>query len=95
MYALGDKYDVTILKDSALVSFKELTTMSQSDLLGSVESIPTLFSSTLEICVMRCLRRSKRVLPFFFTGMSRCHLEVLYEVPDFSWGLHQHCIGVA
>ena len=48
MYALGDKYDITIPKDSAMVSFKELTTKSQSDLLGSVESIPTLFSSSLE-----------------------------------------------
>ena len=33
MYALADKYDVTVLKNSALVSFKELPTSSQSDLL--------------------------------------------------------------
>ena len=33
MYALGDKYDITVLKYSAMVSFKELITRSQSDLV--------------------------------------------------------------
>ena len=48
MCALGNKYDITVLKYSALVSFEKLTTKSQSDLPGWVKSITTLFSSTLE-----------------------------------------------
>ena len=48
MCALGKKYDITVLKYSALVSFEKLTTGSQSDLPGLAESIPTISSSTLE-----------------------------------------------
>lgn len=48
MYALGDKYSIPVLNDTTLVKFEELTPKLQSDLLGLVERIPSVYSSTLE-----------------------------------------------
>ena len=92
MHALGDKYDVTILKDTALVNFKELTTKSQSDLLGLVESIPTVYSSTLDSdrnlrdAVLTKVKASPS--DFLHEDVKVSFQRVLCEVPDFSWDLH-------
>ena len=44
MYALGDKYDLTLIKETALVHFNKCG--ATSALLGLIESIPIVYSST-------------------------------------------------
>ena len=92
MYALGDSHDITVLKDTALVSLKELTAKPQSDLLGLVESIPTVFSSTLEsdrnLRDAMLAKVKSRPFDFLHEDVKVSYKRVLCEVPDFSWDLH-------
>lgn len=46
MYALGDKYDFTVLKDKAKWNFDLVVTKQPQDLLNLVHSIPIVYEST-------------------------------------------------
>lgn len=53
MYALGDKYDITLLKDTARANFQkiiivpaDLRSFKPGNLVGFIDSIPIVYSST-------------------------------------------------
>lgn len=100
MYALGDKYDVALLKNTALVNFNKLTTKAgPRDLQGFIESIPIVYSSTPDSD--RGLRKATldkiTATPsqFLHEDVKAPFQKVLFEVPDFSWDLHQYWMSVA
>ncbi|KAF6218346.1 hypothetical protein HO133_005693 [Letharia lupina] len=99
MYALGDKYDLSVLKDTALVNFKLATKAKPKDRLGLIESIPIVYSSTPDSD--RNLRDAALVKfktypsHFLHNDVKASFQKVLLEVPDFSWDLHQYWMSVA
>ena len=47
MFALGDKYDCTVLRETALAKFKEYTAKDDTQsVLGLIASVPFVYSST-------------------------------------------------
>lgn len=100
MYALGDKYDVTLLKDTALFNFNKLTTKaSPRDLQGFIESIPIVYSSTPDSdrALRNAIREKITANPsqFLHEDVKALYQKVLFEVPEFSWDLHQYWMSVA
>ena len=96
MYALGDKYDLALLKDTALANFTKLVeeTSSQADLLGFLESVPIVYSSTpdsdrkLRDITVKKIRDDPR--RFLNLDIATIFQKVVFEVPEFSWDLHQY-----
>ena len=95
MFSLGDKYDCAVLKESALAKFKEHTNKNDvQDLLGFIASIPIVYSSTLDseralrdVTVDRIKAAPHR---FLAEDLKVPFQKVVYEVPEFSWDLHQY-----
>ena len=94
MYALGDKYDLAVIKDTAKLKYvSQMAKYGIKDLLNFIESIPIVYSSTSDsdrqlrdAAVQKTLRHPEhflqpRVKPKF--------QKILVEVPEFSWDLHQ------
>lgn len=99
MYALGDKYDLAVVKDAALDHFnKHANKSSPQDRLGLIESIPIVYSSTPDSD--RALRDATvekiKACPhrFLYEDVKGSFRKVLLEVPDFSWDLHQSWMKV-
>ena len=95
MYALGDKFDIAVLKDAALVKFnKHATKYGREDLLQLIECIPLVYSSTPDSD--RALRDAtiekikSRPSRFLNEDVNKSYQKVLIEVPEFSWDLHQY-----
>ena len=96
MYALGDKYDLALLKDTALANFTKLVeeTSSQADLLGFLESVPIVYSSMpdsdrkLRDITVKKIRDDPR--RFLNLDIATIFQKVVFEVPEFSWDLHQY-----
>ena len=96
MYALGDKYELKVLKDAALVKFNELPTVTANpeDVQALIDSIALIYSSTpdsdrqLRDATVTKIRASP--VRFLQRDVSLSFRKVLCEVPDFSWDLHQH-----
>ena len=95
MYALGDKYDLAVIKDTAMVNYSRQVIKSRiQDLLGFIESIPIVYSSTPDSdrelrdeVVLRTLRYPHQ---FLQPRVKATFQKILIEVPDFSWDLHQN-----
>ena len=95
MYALGDKYDMAVLKETALSKYKtHASNTGAQDLLGFLESIAIVYSSTPES--ERTLRDAAtekiKMNPtrFLKDDVKAAFQKVVMEVPEFSWDLHQH-----
>lgn len=95
MFSLGDKYDCAVLKEPALVKFKEHTDKNDvQDLLGFIASIPIVYSSTLDseralrdVVVDKVKGAPRR---FLAEDVKVPFRKAVCEVPDFSWDLHLH-----
>ena len=95
MFSLGDKYDCAVLKESALAKFKEHTDKNDvQDLLGFIASIPIVYSSTpdseralRDVAVDKIKAAPNR---FLVEEVKAPFQKVVYEVPEFSWDLHQY-----
>lgn len=95
MYALGDKYDLTVLKETALVNFDKFDTGSvPNNILGLIQSIPIVYSSTPDsdrnlrnATLDKIVTASSALLD---NDVKASFRKVLFEVPDFSWDLHQY-----
>ena len=93
MFSLGDKYDCAVLKESALVKFKEHTDKNDlGDLYGFIKSIPIVYSSTpdseralRDVTVDKIKAAPDR---FLMEDLKPLFQKVVYEVPEFSWDLH-------
>ena len=93
MFSLGDKYDCAVLKESALLKFKEHTNKNAvQDLLGFIASIPIVYSSTpdSERALRDVVVNKVRGAPdcFLVEGVRASFQKAVYEVPEFSWDLH-------
>lgn len=106
MYALGDKYDITLLQDTALANFAKLGTkpgdilgFKAGDLVDFIESIPIVYSSTPDSDrKLRDLTLEKiKASPYQFLheDVKESFQKVVVEVPDFSWDLHRHWMTIA
>ena len=97
MYALLEKFDITGLKNVAVVKFEQLATKTRvRDLQSFVESIPIVYSSTpdsdrrLRDVAIGIIKAS----PSSFVR-KRSFKKVISEVPDFGWDLHQCWMSAA
>ena len=93
MYALGDKYDLAVIKDAAkLKYFSQISRSGIKDLLNFIESIPIVYSSTPDSD--RQLRDAivKKAVShpdhFLQPRVKPSFQKVLVEVPEFNWDLH-------
>lgn len=100
MYALGEKFDITGLKDVALVKFEQLATKTKArNLHRFVESIPMVYSSTpdsdrrLRDATIEIIKASPS--SFVHKDVKASFQKVISEVPDFSWDLHQCWMSAA
>lgn len=100
MYALGDKWDIAVIKETALLNFnKHAAKFGSSDLLGLIDSIPIVYSSTPDS--ERTLRDATvdkvKATPLRYLGddVKEPFQKVLVEVPEFSWDLHRHWMSGA
>ena len=95
MYALGDKYDVTSLKNRARANFnRPASKVYIWDLQGFIDSIPLVYSSTpdsdrglRDITVSKIKENPSQYL---HEDVKASYRKVLFEVPEFSWDLHQY-----
>lgn len=98
MYALGDKYDLTVLKAQADVNFGSLATKQPQDLVKLIESIPIVYSSTPDSDrILRNLALMKTVASpavLLHENVNTAFQKVLIEVPDFNWDLQRTWIGI-
>ena len=93
MFSLGDKYDCAVLKESALVKFKEHSNGNGVvTLLGFVISIPIVYSSTpdsertlRDVVVEKISGEPDRYL---LENVKPLFQKVVFEVPEFNWDLH-------
>lgn len=88
MYALADKYDLTIINDTAPANFNKLVAMPQH-LLGFLESIASVYLSTpnsnrfLRDAALKTVATDCSHLPH--KDAKESFQGVLLEVPNFSW----------
>lgn len=96
VYALGDKYDLVVLKNLALANFNKLATR---DPQGLIESIPLVYSSTpdSDLSLRNATLEKIKACPsrFLHEDVKASFQKVLLEVPEFSWDLHQYWMSVA
>ena len=95
MFSLGDKYDCAVLRESALAKFTEHADNNDGyDPLGFIASIPIVYSSTpdSERALRDVVVEKIKVAPnrFLAEDVKAAFQKVVYEVPEFSWDLHQY-----
>ena len=94
MYALGDKFEFSGLKDRALANFVQPALInSLQTVRGFIESIPIVYSSTpdsdrrlRDVTVQKIKASPPR---FLQEDVKELFQKTLVEVPDLSWDLHQ------
>ena len=99
IYALGDKYDITILKDRAEWEFKIRPIRQPEDLLKWLKSIPIVYESTpdsdrrlRDVVIIKVTANPKDLL---HKKVESAFRKVSVEVPDFDMDLHRQWIGLS
>ena len=100
MYALGDKWDIAVIKETSLLNFTmHAAKFTSVDLLGLIDSIPIIYSSTPES--ERTLRdavvdKVKANPPRYLAeDVKEAFQKVVMDAPEFSWDLHRHWMSGA
>ena len=95
MYALGDKYDLAVIKDMAMFNYcRAISGSGMNDVLKFIESIPIVYSSTpdsdrelRDATVQMTVKYPER---FLQSQVKASFQKILIEVPEFSWDLHEY-----